>query len=82
MTTKEIFEKDKSVFDGFDYDKWRRYYSAINAEVPVEKVKDAPYFLNLTGSEKRCYQIELDSLVEERKSFPQAAYEVRTKDWY
>ena len=80
LTTKEIFEKDKTVFDGFNSDKWFRYYSAINKEVPVEKVKDAPYYLDLTGSEKECYKNSMASLIEERKDFPQASYDVRYKD--
>ncbi len=81
MTTKEIFEKDKTVFDGFGHGEWSRYYSAINKEVPVEKVKDAPYFLELTENEKQCYLNSLNDLKNERKSFPQASYEVQTKDF-
>ena len=80
MTTAEVFKKDPHVFDGFNKDKWFRYYAAINKEVPVEKVKDEPYFLELTDNEKICYNNALNSLVEERKSFPQASYEVRYKD--
>lgn len=81
MNVKEIFEKDKSVFDSFNFEKWNRYYRALNAEVPVEKVKDKPYYLDMTENEKLCYVDDLESLKKERKSFPQAAYEVRLKDF-
>ena len=81
MTVKEIFEKDKTVFDGFDFEKWNRYYRALNAETPVEKLAEKPYFLKLTENEKICYLDDLKKLREERKSFPQASYEVRLKDF-
>jgi hypothetical protein len=80
MTTSEVFAKDKTVFNGFDDDKWFRYYSALNREVPVEKVKEKPYYLELTENEKICYNNGLKSLLEERKTFPQASYEVRLRD--
>ena len=78
---KEIFEKDKTVFDSFDFDKWNRYYRALNREIPVEKVSGAPFYLELTENEKLCYLESLESLKEERKSFPQAAYELDLKDF-
>ena len=81
MNVKENFETDKSVFDSFNFEKWNRYYRALNAEVPVEKVKDKPYYLDMTENEKLCYVDDLESLKKERKSFPQAAYEVRLKDF-
>lgn len=80
MTTGEVFAKDKTVFNGFNDDKWFRYYSALNKETPVEKVKDKPYYLELTDNEKICYNSELESLVEERKKYPWASYEVRLRD--
>ena len=81
MTMKEIFERDKTVFNSFDFDKWNRYYRALNKETPVEDVSGAPFYLDLTENEKLCYLASLESLKEERKSFPQAAYEVRLKDF-
>ncbi len=81
MTVREIFEKDKTVFDSFDFEKWNRYYRAANKEVPVEKLKDGPYYLELTENEKICYQDDVDKLKKERESFPQASYEVRLKDF-
>ena len=81
MTAKEIFETDKSLFDSFDFDKWNRYYKALNREIPVEQVKDKPFFLELTENEKICYLDDLEKLKEERKSFPQAGYELSLKDF-
>ena len=81
MTSKEIFEKDKTVFDSFDFEKWNRYYRALNAETPVEKLSEKPYYLEMTENEKICYEDSLSKLKKERKSFPQAAYEVRLKDF-
>jgi hypothetical protein len=80
MTTGEVFAKDKTVFNGFNDDKWFRYYSALNKETPVEKVKDKPYYLELTENEKICYNSELKKLVNERKEYPWASYEVRLRD--
>lgn len=80
MTTGEVFAKDKTVFHGFNDDKWFRYYSALNKETPVEKVKDKPYYLELTDNEKICYNNSLQSLKEDRKKFPKACYEVRLRD--
>ena len=80
MTTKEVFDKDKGAFSKFGAEEWFRYYSALNAEVPVDKVKDKPYFLKLSDGENECYKNSLEKLINERKSFPQAAYEVRYKD--
>ena len=81
MDMKELWEKDKTMFDDFDFDKWNRYYRALNKETPVEKVSEAPFYVELTDNEKLCYQHELDSLKEDRKTFPQAAYEVRLRDF-
>ena len=81
MTIKELFEKDKTLFSTFDFDKWDRYYHALNKETPVEDVDKKPYFLELTKNEKLCYADDLKKLKEERKSFPQASYEVRLKDF-
>ena len=81
MTKKEIFEKDKTVFDSFDFDKWNRYYRALNKELPVEETSGAPFYLEMTENEKLCYLDALKTLKEERKTFPQAAYEVRLKDF-
>ena len=81
MTTKELWEKDKTLFSKFDFNMWNRYYQAINRGVPVDKLKDEPYFLKLTDNEKLCYQNAVNELVEERKSFPQASYEVRLRDF-
>ena len=80
MTTGEVFAKDKTVFHGFNDDKWFRYYSALNKETPAEKVKDKPYYLELTENEKICYNSELEKLVNERKKYPWASYEVRLRD--
>lgn len=81
MTVKEIFEKDKNVFRSFDFNMWDRYYKALNKETPVEKIVESPYYLELSENEKICYVDDLKKLKEERKSFPQAAYEVRLKDF-
>ena len=81
MSIKDVFEKDKGAFKEFDFEMWNRYYRAINAGVPVEKVSKAPYYLELSDSEKQCYVEELKGLEEERKSFPEASYEVRLKDF-
>ena len=81
MSIKEVFERDKTVFRDFDFNMWNRYYKALNRGVPAEKVSKAPYYLELSEREKECYVESLKSLEEERKSFPQAAYEVRLKDF-
>ena len=81
MSIKDIFEKDGTVFDSFGFTEWDRYYRALNAETPVEKLSEKPWFLDLTDNEKLCYMEELKKLKEERKSFPAAAYEVRLKDF-
>lgn len=81
MTTEEVFKKYKNVFGEFDKDNWFRYYAALNAETPVDEVKDRPYFLELSDAEKICYVNALDELKKERKSFPQASYEVQYKDF-
>ena len=60
---------------------WDRYYQAINRGIPVDEVSKAPYYLKLTDSEKECYVEEMKSLEEDRKTFPQAAYEVSLKDF-
>jgi len=65
VTTKEIFEKDKSVFDGFDYNDWCRYYAALDAEKPVEQCG-----LDLTDNEKICYSNALEDLQRERRESP------------
>lgn len=81
MTTREIIAKDKSAFSEFDKDKWFRYYAALNAETPVEKAKDKPYFLELTDSEKMCYQNSLDGLLKDRKTCPGVRYELNYKEF-
>ena len=81
MSIKEVFERDKTVFRDFDFNMWDRYYKAINRRVPVESVSEAPFYLELSEGEQECYVESLKSLEEERKSFPQAAYEVRLKDF-
>ena len=81
MPVEEVFRTDKTVFDSFDFDKWNRYYMALNAETPVEKLAEKPYFIELTENEKICYLDSLKKLKEERKSFPQAAYELRLRDF-
>lgn len=80
MTVDEVHRTDKTIFSSFNDDKWFRYYDALNKETPVEKVKDKPYYLELTENEKICYNGELQSLVEERKKYPWASYEVRLRD--
>ena len=73
--------EDNPDFESFDFDKWDRYYKALNREIPVEEVKEAPFFLDLSDNEKRCYEEELRKLRDERKSFPQARYELEYKDF-
>lgn len=80
MTVDEVHRTDKTIFNSFNDDKWFRYYDALNKETPVEKAKDRPYYLELTENEKICYNGELQSLVEERKKYPWASYEVRLRD--
>ena len=80
MTSSEVWAKDKTLFKNFNDDKWFRYYSALNKETPAEKVKDKPYYLELTENEKICYNSELEKLVNERKKYPWASYEVRLRD--
>lgn len=81
LTMAELWEKDKTMFDRFDFNMWNRYYQAINRGVPVDEVHKAPYYLMLTDNEKLCYQHEVVELAEERKSFPRASYEVRLRDF-
>ena len=80
MTIAELMEKDRSAFRGFD--KWMRFrfIEALNEETPVEKLKEKPYFLDLSDTEKAVYELELADLKEERKARPWAAYEARYKD--
>ena len=80
MAMKELFEKDKSLFRKFDNDAWFRYYSALNKETPVEKVKGSPFYLELSDGEKACYVEALKSLKEDRKICPEVRYEVRLRD--
>lgn len=80
MTIAEVWEKDRTVFSGFNADRWFRLYSALNREIPVDKIQDEPFYLKLTDNEKLCYEISLKELVEERKDRPWARYEVSLKD--
>ncbi len=59
-------------FSRFGAKEWIEYYDCLNSETPVEKLR-----LELTDSEKKAYQEDLDKLREARKSFPGAGYEVK-----
>ena len=65
----------KSPFEGFVPEQWFKYYEALNAEIPVEKCT-----LELTESEKECYEKALAFLKQERKNIPGVKYEVNYKD--
>ena len=59
-------------FSGFGAKEWIEYYDCLNSGTPVDKLR-----LELTDSEKKAYQEDLDKLKEARKSFPAASYEVK-----
>ena len=82
MTVREIFEKDKTLFDGWNFTQWDLYYRALNEETPVETVKDAPWFLELTENEKLCYVDDLIRLQKERERIPGVRYESMKYSWF
>ena len=51
---------------------WIEYYDCLNAEVPVEELR-----LELSDEDKEDYIADLEMLKEERKTFPEASYEVK-----
>ena len=62
----------KEEFPVFGAKEWIEYYDCLNAEVPVDKLR-----LELTEEQKKKYVAALEWLIEERKTFPIAAYEVK-----
>ena len=62
----------KDEFPGFWAKEWIEYYDSLNTVVPVEKLR-----LELTEEQKKKYVAALEWLIEKRKIFPIASYEVK-----
>ena len=72
---RELFEKDKTLFQSFGPKEWMEYYESLNGEVPVDKIR-----LELSENEKKCYVEDLKELLADRKIIPGIRYEVNYKD--
>lgn len=77
-STKELFEKNPSMFDGFNSKDWITYYESLNAEKPVEECR-----LKMSRDEKECYQNALNKLKKERAENPGVpiAYKIKYSDF-